>query len=75
MPNRNLLTGITCDGYSGRFLIRVKGACNKFDWDMWPELIEEAMQATVTTYGNPISYKSRVKYQVPLEHACMTRCR
>ena len=71
----NLLTGMPFDGYSGCFLIRVKGACNKGNWKIWPDLIDEAMKATVETYGRPdiIQVKSRVSGA--LEHACMTRCR
>ena len=49
----NLLAGTPFDGHSGCFLIRVKGACNKGDWKNWPDLIDEAMKATVETRGNP----------------------
>ena len=58
----NLLTGMPFDGYSGCFLIRVKGACNQGNWKKWPDLIDEAMKATVETYGRPdiIQVKSRV---------------
>ena len=31
----------------------MKGACNKADWKNWPHLIDEAMKATVETYGQP----------------------
>ena len=47
----NLLTGMPFDAYPGCFLIRVKGACNQGDWEKWPDLIDEAMKATVDTYG------------------------
>ena len=43
----NLLTGTQFDAHPGCFLIRVKGACNKGDWNKWPELIDEAMKTTV----------------------------
>ena len=58
----NLLTGMPFDGYAGCFLIRVKGACNKGNWMIWPDLIDGAMKATVETYGRPdiIQVKSRV---------------
>ena len=49
----NLLKGTSFDGYSGCFLIRVKGACDKDNWEIWPNLIDEAMKATVETYGRP----------------------
>ena len=50
------------DRYSGCFLIRVQGACNKGNWKIWPDLIDEAMKATVETYGRPdiIQVKSKV---------------
>ena len=58
----NLLTGTPFDGHSECFLIRVKGACNNLDWERWPVLIDEAMKATVDTYGRSdvIQVKSRV---------------
>ena len=58
----NLLTGMPFDGYPGCFLIRVKGACNQGNWKRWPDLIDEAMKATVETYGRPdiIQVKSKV---------------
>ena len=49
----DLLTGTPFDGCSGCFLIRVKGVCNKADWKKWPHLIDDAMNATVETYGRP----------------------
>ena len=70
----NLLTDLPFDGYPKCFLIRVKGACNQGNWKKWPDLIDEAMKATVETYGRPdiIQVKSRVSRA--LEYACMTRC-
>ena len=59
----DLLTGTPFDAcHPGCFLIRVKGACNKNNWKFWPELIDEAMQATVETYARPdvIQVKGRV---------------
>ena len=58
----NLLTGMPFDGYPECFLIRVKGACNQGNWKRWPDLIDEAMKATVETYGRPdiIQVKSKV---------------
>ena len=58
----NLLTGMEFDAYPGCFLIRVKGACNQGNWEMWPDLIDDAMEATVETYGRPdiIQVKSKV---------------
>ena len=40
----------------------MKGACNQGDWTTWPDLIDEAMKATVETYGYPdiIQVKSKV---------------
>ena len=49
----NLLTGMAFDAYPRCFLIRVKGACNQDNWERWPDLIDEAMKATVETYGGP----------------------
>ena len=45
----NLLTGTTFD-WPGCFLIRVKGACTKGNWQKWPDLIDDAMQETVRLY-------------------------
>ena len=60
----NLLTGTDFaeNEKSGCFLIRVKNACNQGNWKKWPDLIDEAMKATVETYGRPdiIQVKSRV---------------
>ena len=58
----NLLTGTQVDGDPGCFLIRVKGACNQGNWNEWPKLTDEAMKATVETYGRPdiIQVKSKV---------------
>ena len=57
----NLLTGTPFDRYPGCFLIRVKGACNNGEWEIWPDLIDKAMKATVQTYGRDdvIQAKSR----------------
>ena len=57
----NLLTGTPFDRYPGCFLIRVKGACNNGEWEIWPDLIDKAMTATVQTYGRDdvIQAKSR----------------
>ena len=68
----NLLTDMQFDAYPGCFLFRVKGACNQGNWKEWPALINEAVEATVETYGYPDIIQVK---QVPLEHACMTRCR
>ena len=59
----NLLAGTPFDGCSECILIRVKGACNQVNWDMWPKLIEDAMQDTVATYGrlDIIQAKTKVK--------------
>ena len=45
-----------------RSYLRAKGACNEGEWKRWPGLIDEAMKATVATYGRPdvIQVKSRV---------------
>ena len=58
----NLLTGTEFDNtYPGCFLIRVKNACNQGNWITWPKLINEAMSATVATYGPDIIHvKSKV---------------
>ena len=58
----SLLTGMAFDGCPGCFLIRVKGACNKGNWKNWPDLIDDAMKATVDTYGRSdiIQVKSKV---------------
>ena len=48
----NLLTDTAFEGNPGCFLIRVKGACNQGNWKMWPDLIDEAMEATVETCSN-----------------------
>ena len=42
------------------FLFRVKGACDEANWSKWPNLIDNAMKASVETYGKEkkISYKS-----------------
>ena len=48
----NMLTGTPFDAYPGCFLIRVKGACNQGNRKMWPDLIDEAMEATVETCSN-----------------------
>ena len=45
----NLLTGTTFD-WPGCFLIRVKGACTKGNWQKWPDLIDDAMEETVRLY-------------------------
>ena len=47
----DLLTDVEFNASPGRFLIRVKGACNQGNWKEWPKLIDEAMKATVETYG------------------------
>ena len=47
----NLLTNTEFDNFKQCFPIRVKGACNQGDWKTWPDLIDEAMKATVETYG------------------------
>ena len=47
----NLLTGTPFETYLGCFLIRVKGACNQDNWKKWPDLINDAMKDTVTTYA------------------------
>ena len=58
----NLLAGTPFDGLPGNMRIRVKGACNQGNWKEYPDLINEAMQATVQTYGRPdiIQVKSKV---------------
>ena len=58
----NLLTGTSFDGAPGCIFVRVKGACNQGHWEKWPDLMDEAMKATVETYGDPdlIQVKSRV---------------
>ena len=58
----NLLAGMPFEASPGRFRIRVKGACNQGNWKRWPDLIDEAMKATVETYGYPdiIQVKSKV---------------
>ena len=43
----NLLANTPFDNHPGCFLIRVKGACNKGDWNDWPKLIDDAMKDTV----------------------------
>ena len=48
----NLLTGLTFDEHPGCVLIRVKGACNNGDWEMWPDLIDQAMKDNAETYGS-----------------------
>ena len=41
------LQGTDFENYHpGCFLIRVKDVCFKYDWQLWPNLIEEAMQTT-----------------------------
>ena len=57
----NLLTGTSFDNNPGCYLIRVKGACNNGEWKMWPNVIDNAMTATVQTYGRDdvIQAKSR----------------
>ena len=59
------------DAYPGCFLIRVKGACNQGNWKRWPDLIDEAMKATVETYGYPdiIQVKSKVSGAPRARHA------
>ena len=58
----NLLTGMEFEEYRGRFLIRVKGACEQGDWKTWPDLIDAGMKATVEIYGRDdvIQVKSKV---------------
>ena len=72
----NLLTGTEFDRRPGCHLIRVKCAGYQGNWRDLPQLIDWAMQDTVRIYGRPdvIQAKSRVE-RVPLEDACMTRCR
>ena len=57
----HLLTGTPVDGHPGCFLIRVKGACNNGEWNIWLDLIDKATEATVPTYGRDdvIHVKSR----------------
>ena len=49
-PIEDLLKGTPFYEYSGCYMIRVKGACHKDDWESWPVLMDEAMEDTVRTY-------------------------
>ena len=59
----DLLSGTEFENYPLCYLIRVKGACRQDDWEMWPNLINDAMKATVETHrkADIIQVKSTVK--------------
>ena len=47
----NLLAGLPFDEIPGCFLFRVKDACNKGDWKIWPKLIGAGLKETVEAHG------------------------
>ena len=61
-PIEDLLKGTPFDEYSGCYMIRVKGACHKDDWESWPDLMGEAMEDTVRTNArrDVLEVKSKV---------------
>ena len=65
----NLLKGTSFDGYSGCFLIRVKGACNNGDWKMWPDLIERATAASQFQSRTQALFKAQAKRRRQSEFA------
>ena len=50
----NLLTGTPFDNSPGRFLIRVKGACNTGEWKSLAGLLEKANRRSKEVPGLPL---------------------
>lgn len=51
-PIEDLLKGTPFDEYAGCYMIRVKGDCHKDDWESLPDLMDEAMEDTVSAYAS-----------------------